>query len=365
LWGFSAQIGPLEKIGGAARFSALSSGANWQTSSTVFLCDHNDIVEQLTTGPLLQRILSGYVHAARVALQGGFSGYFRHAWRFGLFFVFPFLLMGLGFGLSLAAASAPWWLALHPLHCLWSLPIAASFFRFVFFPFSERLHTMHLFADWRLALSVASLDDAALARWLEASTDTLLEALALEADEHLISSHSMGASLAAHVLGMALERKPDVLAGRRVVFATLGGAILQCALLKPAQQLRRRVGAIARAPEVSWLEVQCLTDVVHFYKAPVVALCGHKDAPPAKLSFIRMSRLLSRQHLAKIGHDFLRIHRQYVLHADLRGSFDFALLTTGPFPADLTSDLSKRDFAGLSDGQEATYGAKRASPLAP
>ena len=355
VWGFSAQIGPLQKGRSAAHFSAVSKGANWQTSSTIFICDHNELIEELTAKPVLQRIASGYSNAARVVLQGGLFGYFRHAWRFGLFFIFPFLLMGIGLGLSLAGATMPSWLALHPLHYLWSLPVAAAFFWRLFFPFCEKFYTMHLFADWGLAIGVAGLNDPTLVRWLKDCSDILLEALEIDADEHLISSHSMGSSLAAHVLGMVLERNPDALAGRRVVFATLGGAILQCALLRPATQLRQRVGAISRAPEVSWLEVQCLTDVVNFYKSRVVALCGHPDAPQAGLAFIRMKRLLSPEHYRRIKSDLLRIHRQYVLHADLRGSFDFALLTTGPFPADLASDLSRRDFDSLQKAPDAPY----------
>jgi len=98
---------------------------------------------------------------------------------------------------------------------------------------------------------------------------------------------------------------------------------------------------------VSFLEVQCLTDVIHFYKCDVVSLCGHHDAPQAGLVSIRVKHLLVPERYRRIKRDFLRVHRQYVLHGNMRGSFDFTLLTTGPFPADLTTDLSKRDFGRL------------------
>jgi len=348
LWGFSAEIGPLQKLRSASHFSAVSSGAGWQTSSTIFICDHNSIVEERTSKPIMQRIASGFVNAALIVRNGGLTGYFRHAWRFGVFFIFPFLLVAAGVAASLGLASFPWWSGLSLWNCLWSLPAAWAFFRKLFFPFSERLHTLHLFADWELASDVASLDDPTLTRWLEDCADTMSDALELDADEYLISSHSMGASLATHVLGMVLERSPDALAGRHVVFVTLGGAILQCALLKPAIRLRHRIGAIARAPEISWLEVHCLTDIVHFYKSRVVAICGHADAPQAALLFIRMKHLLSPERYKTIKRDFLRVHRQYVLHGELKGSFDFTLLATGPFPADTLTDLSKRDFSVFS-----------------
>jgi hypothetical protein len=94
--------------------------------------------------------------------------------------------------------------------------------------------------------------------------------------------------------------------------------------------LRSRVGLIARCDSVNWLDVHCLTDAIHFYKVPVVAVCGHGDARPAKMIFIRVKHMLTIEHYKKIKKDFLRVHRQYVLGPDLRAPFDFTLLTAGP-----------------------------------
>ncbi|WP_428425556.1 hypothetical protein [Pararhizobium sp.] len=349
VWGFSTAIDPLSEAAGVPHFAAVCEAQGWRTASTIYLCDHNGLVEKFSDKPIFQRILAGFASFGSVIVQGGLAAYFRHAWRFGLFFLFPFLLMSIGLAGSLAVAALPLWLGFPPWHYLWSLPLAWAFYRYVLLPFSERYLTLHLFADWELAASAARIDGPDLTRWLERQCNTMIEALEEPADEYVISSHSMGSTLAAHVLGMVLERKPDAIAGKRVVFITLGGAILQCALLKLASRLRQRVGAIARAPEVSFLEVQCLTDVIHFYRSAVVSLCGHHDAPQAELMFIRVKHLLAPERYRRIKRDFLRVHRQYVLHADVRGSFDFTLLTTGPFPADLTTDYSKRDFGGFAD----------------
>jgi hypothetical protein len=275
----------------------------------VYLCDHNTLVEKLSGKPILQRLLSGFSSAALVTLYGGATGYFRHAWRFGLFFLFPYLLMSAVVAATLAVATLPFWLDLRPWHYAWSVPLGWVCFQKVFLPFSERFLTLHLFADWELAVAAARLNDPDLATWLEECAARLARALEEPADEYVISSHSMGSTLATHVLGMVIENNPAALSGKRVVFLTLGGAILQCALLAPAKKLRERVGTIARSPEVSFVEVQCLTDIIHFYKCPVVSLCGHPDAPEASRSYIRVKKLLA----------------------------------AGPFPAHLTDDFSKRD----------------------
>jgi len=295
----------------------------------------------------MSQILLGFWSALQIIAYGGTAGYFRHAWRFGLFFIFPFLMMILGFALSATIAAIPIGLELPALHLLWSVAIAAFFFVLVFLPFAERFYTLHLFADWRMSIALARMSDPEFNLWLERCVVAARTALSEPADEYVISSHSMGSSVATHVVGMLIERDPAIFEGKRLVFATLGAAILQCALLRPARKLRLRVGLIARCRNIRWLDVQCLTDAIHFYKVPVVAVCGHRDAPAAKMIFIRVKQMLTTEHYRKIKKDFLRVHRQYVLGPDLQAPFDFTLLTAGPYPASVLSETGYGKMPGL------------------
>lgn len=331
VWGFAADIGPIHRDG--RYFDVASQGATWRTTSRIHIFDHNDIVEQLNGRPLARRLALGFVSAARVVLGSGATAYFRHAWRFGLFFVFPFLLVALAMAASLAIAVYPQWLGLGPWHYPLALVLAHAFFFSIFLPWSDRFHTLHLFSDWEMAVALARLDRPDILAWLEDCAASVRAALSEEADEYVISSHSMGSSVAVHVLGMLLGREPDLLGGKRVVFVTLGGAVLQCALLRPAEVLRARVGVIARTKEISWLDIQCLTDAINFYRSQVVALAGHPDAPQAEIAFIRIRHMLSPERYRRIKRDLLRVHRQYVLDSDRRASFDFSLMTAGPLPA--------------------------------
>ena len=95
IWGYAADVGPSTHMPSTSSFPVASEGTDWQTTTSVHICDHNVLVETLSAGPLHRRIAAGFFSAALVVLQGGCAGYFRHAWRFGLFFVFPFLLMGI------------------------------------------------------------------------------------------------------------------------------------------------------------------------------------------------------------------------------------------------------------------------------
>lgn len=338
-WGLDIELGDLCRQGSAEYFDiSCQTGADY-TDSRFYVFDHDTLVSARNKRPLLRRVVSGYTSACRVVLAGGLTGYFREAWRFGLFFVFPFLFVALSALVSLALATLPLLLRIDALHCLWSVPLALLFFRYGVMPVAARLHVLHLFADWDLAVAMASLDRADVDQWLVARMADVRTALRQEADEYVITSHSMGSNMAAHVIGALIEDEPDLFAGKRVTFVTLGGAILQCALLKPAARLRQRVGLIARSP-ATWLEVQCLTDSVHFYKSRVASLTGHADAPQPRLVFIRVKRMLTAERYRRIRRDFLRIHRQYVLGSEKQSNFDFTLMTAGPLPAATFADFS-------------------------
>lgn len=346
LWGLSAEVGALREDGHCPYFDIEATGGRaskdgaWRTSSRFFVLDHDGIVSRLAQRPLLTRLGRGFRSAAVVVLEGGAFGYFRHAWRFGLFFVFPFLLVVLGLAISLALTTYPAWLGLSVWHYPLGIALGVAFFLKLFLPFSERYFTLHLFSDWEMAVAVARMDEAWIRDWVEASARAARPAFDEDADEYVITSHSMGSSMAVHTIGLLLEREPDLFAGKRVAFVTLGGAILQCGLLRSAKVLRSRVGTIARSRDLSFVEVQCLTDIISFYKSSVTALTGHADVPSPRLIFLRIRNMLEPERYRRIKRDFLRVHRQYVLGSDRRTNFDFGLMTAGPWPATFFADIA-------------------------
>lgn len=348
-WSIRIDAGPLEKGPLGMSFRVDAAGPDWRTECRIHLFDHDDLAGALKSKPLLSRLLGGYCAAARVAWHGGLVGYFRHAWRYGAFFVFPFVLIALGLAATLIVASGPFLLGWPAWNLLWSAPLALLAFLKLFLPAVERIHALHLFAHWQLALPLVHLDDAGVNLLLDKYLVAARAALEGPADEYLVTSHSMGSAFAAHVVGTLVEQEPDIFVGKRVVFASLGSTLLQCALLGPAQVLRRRVGAIARCRAIFWLDVQCLSDIVHFYKAKVVSACGFPLLPQARVLMIRFRYMLRQDHYETIKYDLLRMHRQYVLGTEQRAPFDFALMTAGPLPAE--------EFAG--------FAADRFAPIGP
>lgn len=308
------------------------------TQTALYIHDHNTLISQLRAASLWKQIALGFQAGAGIIREGGALAYFRHAWRFGLFFLFPFLLIALGIAGAALIAALPLLLGVSALFCLLTVPLGYFFFVKGVIPFSERFHTLHLFADWRFALAVGR--DEPIARdWIEAVAAKVLLALQQPSQEVLFVSHSMGASLALAVAGRVLELKPDAFDGRSVSFVTLGGAALQCGLLSSASRLRQSSGVMARHEDVNWFDIQCLTDPIHLYKCHTAKLMGHGDASQPKIVPIRFKHSMSEERYQKNRRNFLRMHRQYVLGSDRKSGFDFTLLTAGPLPAASFAEL--------------------------
>ena len=337
-WGVDYMVGPVIETDAGSRMDVVARYNGQTTRSSIFIQDHNVLISQLRSIAVWKQIVVGFGAGAGIIREGGAHRYLRHAWRFGLFFLFPFLLMAFGLAAAVAIALAPLWIGVSALLCIVSVPLAILFVGKGLMPFSDRFHTLHLFADWRFALHVAH-DDAFARDWIDEKARNVLKALDLPSEEVLVISHSMGASLALAVIARVQELKPDALAGRNVSFVTLGGAALQCGLLSSATRLRASIGQLARDPDVNWFDIQCLTDPIHLYKCHTAQLCGHRDAVQPKIVPIRFKHSLSSERYNKNKRNFLRMHRQYVLGADKKSGFDFTLMTAGPLPAASFAEL--------------------------
>jgi hypothetical protein len=329
-FGFSAQAGELVAGGFAPWFTVTAESDGWRTQTRMHLLDHADIIARQKDRPLAKRIVAGFGAFTETVSQGGLWAYFRNAWRFALFFLFPFLYVAAAMAAALGLASSPLWAGFSPLWLCVSIPVAAFAFLRGFIPFSERLHTLHLFADWELAIALARLADPGVNARIKEMSEALSGVFREDADEHLITSHSMGGAFVLHALGGLLERDPLALAGRRITLVTLGGPGHQVSLLSKATALRRRIGLVLAHPHIEWIDMQCLTDICTFYGARIAHDTGHAGLKEPLVQRIRMKTMITPERYARIKRDFLRVHRQFVLGSDRVSRFDFQVMTAGP-----------------------------------
>jgi hypothetical protein len=293
------------------------------------------------------KLATGYTAFAKVLWWGGLWQYFRHAWRFGGFFLFPFVLMTAGLLATGWLALAPWLLSVNPASFIATIPLALALFKYGFLPLADRLYTTLLFSDWKCAADFASLGDARLNKRIEEMVLAAHQALKNEADEYLIVSHSIGGQSAVQVIGTLLECFPALFDNKKIIFATIGSGLLQSALLRSATKMRARVSAIADHPSFTWFDVQCHTDIVNFYKAEIAKAAGHKGKHQPQTTTIRVRSMLEKARYDRIKYDLMRVHRQYVMGNDKRANFDFPLVCAGPLPSSLFATLKVGHFAPI------------------
>ncbi|MGL4490326.1 MAG: hypothetical protein ACRCU5_12880 [Rhizobiaceae bacterium] len=330
IWNIGIVCRELNPIAGGGAFEVKASGPDWACETHYHVFDLSAHIAGLQSRPLANVITSGFAAFAKVIVFGGTFRYFLHAWRFGLFSVFPFVLMSIGLALAGLVMASPLLFGRALWNVAWSAPLALAFFAYLFMPFAKRFHTKLLFNDWICAVDFATLRDQELNACIAGMVTGARAALREPADEYLIVSHSIGGNAAVHVLGQLIDEEPELLRGKNIVFASLGSGILQSALLAPARVLRHRVGLIAAHKGIFWFDVQCLTDVSHFYKTAVAELCGHDAVRQPTVMTIRIKTMLSTERYARIKRDLLRVHRQYVLGNDVKANYDFALMCAGP-----------------------------------
>ncbi len=332
-FGFSVMTHGLDGNIMAPSFEVSAEGPNWSTKTSIFLLGHQSIIARLKAVPFHIRLLRGYSAALATLWEGAFLRYIIVAWRFALFFLFPFIAMAIGLLCAILVASLPVIFEIHGLHYLWSIPFSAVLFAFLFLPWAERAHIQHLFAHWQLAVKLSRLDDDEVKSLIEDHVAILVDALGRNADEYLISSHSLGGTFAIHALGALIERHPESLQGKSIALVTLAGPGLQSSLMKSAVVLRHRVKTVLTHAGVLWVDFQCLSDLVNFYRGRVARDNGFNEIEEPAIRLIRIKQMVSRERYRRMRWDGLRLHRQFVLGSDKPSCYDFTLLTAGPFSA--------------------------------
>ena len=104
------------------------------------------------------------------------------------------------------------------------------------------------------------------------------------ADELILVGHSTGGGLVLDIAARCLAIDPQFTErSRRTAVLTLGSTALKLGMHPAATAFRGRVQTLIDDPRLEWVDVQCLTDLVNFYKSNPVADMGLtprvKDGP--------------------------------------------------------------------------------------
>jgi hypothetical protein len=93
------------------------------------------------------------------------------------------------------------------------------------------------------------------------------------------------------------------------------------------------VAALAQDGRIGWVEAQCLTDVINFYKtnpASEMGVASRADFPLVRR--VRIKDMLQPDTYKRIKKSFFRVHYQYIFGNTKPYWYDFFQICCGPVP---------------------------------
>jgi hypothetical protein len=306
-----------------AGFTAHASGEGWQTDTEIVLYGLGDLNDAYAERGAVLRTLSGLAALADFVATGTFFRFVGTSWRYGLFFLYPIiLLLAATLVGALVACSLP-----GDREFRWVAGLIA--FVLALWLASAKMHFLLMMDDWACARDIArggSSDIGERIGLIEADVRRRIETA--DADEILLAAHSFGAITAVLALESVLRhRRKPIETG----LLTTGSSLLKVALHPAAEKLRNAVAAIVAGP-VSWIDVQSLTDPINFYGSnPKKALCIGTGKDP-RIIRVRFRNQLGERTYRSIKYNFFRVHRQFVYASEKRTGYSFHAILCGPQP---------------------------------
>lgn len=331
LWETRTEFLSLEKTAeiGSARIRSQSVVQNWQTDANFTFLALDSLVLADFNRPLPWR-LAKYLYAFIGFLISGGWRFFLTAWRFGLYFLYPFLaIVGfsiIGFVVALLMPST---------FGLANAMIGILTFFVVLAIIGKRWSVNHLMDLWSFSFdfirSKRTDADELLDRFAEKIVGQVKDAAY---DEIILIGHSTGGMLILETAARCLRQDP-LFSQRasKVAILTLGSTAMKAGYLRQGKKFRSNVKQLIDDGRMDWVEIQCLTDPINFYKTDPVIEMGLSRPEGRRfplLRAVRMRQMLQPETYRRIKRNLFRVHYQYVFANTERYWYDFYQVCCGP-----------------------------------
>ena len=326
----------------AARWRITTSGPNWQVATTYEFLRWDDIVQSDMARRMPMRMLL----LLRVLLENIFNGtivrVFRAGWRFGLFYLVPYLFVTGLIALPLPAGWSVAWIAtaIAGLPPLLALGLAAAVAVATYVPLRR------LGDRWSiLAMADAWIWFRDWAKGLRPDYENRIDVLARrvitemrrsDADEVVLIGHSGGGTTAIPVVARALSLDPDFAkAAPPFTVLALGTSLPLAALHRPATGVRDAIARVAVEPSLLWIECQARQDACNFQDFDPVSGAGIEVGGGRRnplLWRILFKHLLTKETYQRVRLNIFRMHFQFIMANDRRAPYDYFMFLCGPAP---------------------------------
>jgi hypothetical protein len=342
-WNVTAQVSAMQQMGASEGCWTVTTRApGWQVVTEFMLLDWSDIVRGEMKRPAGRNLYGGFAALADLVRTGTAWRYFKANWRYGIFFLVPFLNVFLFAAVAILAAGYAGATAASALSsAIGGVAAAVAVGAIVFATLmrwpGERWRVGQAMADWNFARDYmlgcrpnvnARLDDFA--------TRIVACARHEDVEEIVVAGHSLGAIVAVDALARAFERDPALgRCGPKLSLLTIGATIPKIALHPRGARLREQVRRLAAEPSLTWAEYQARDDFISFYRFDPVRLAPVDDlhAPGGLIiSRVQIHRMLSEPTLRRFRFNYMRLHYQFVMANEVRTAYDYFMLMCGPAP---------------------------------
>lgn len=355
-WSVSAELGPVsQESAGVTAAPVHYRDAGGETRTDLFFMDYDDVVAAEAARALPVRLMLYLAAFVDYVVSGTVFRFFRANFRFGLFFLYPFLglvlppLLGIlvwdgarglpfpgagiaALGLGLAVAVVPVWL------------LGRRFFLF------------HLMGLWTCGSALLRGRHEVLDRRLSAWAGIVDEKLACDTyDEVAFLGHSLGGGLVLDLCARHARRVAERGGEPRFCVMTVGSTGPMLTMHPAGSGPRNDLACLASHPGIVWADVQSLTDPINFYRCDAMALAGlshdRADAFPY-ISQIRVRAMVDGDIHRRMKWNLFRVHYQFVSANTKRYRYDWPMMCFGSLPvaAVLDGTIALQDFEPSLEG---------------
>lgn len=333
IWGAESTVSTptLSKDERIITWTVATRGANWAANCQYTILRWDDLMAPYVGRSWLGRVLHGYKALGEFIWTGTMRRYFRCNIRYGLFAVYPllllvgFLLIAVVAALGAALLGIPYTAVTVPLIGVATFVLLMRFLGAYFF-------LDFALADWAFAADLCRRDCPGLEALLDQFADEVVDALRdHEVDEVLLSGVSLGAVMMVEALARAFARTPGLdKDARRAAFLTVGSSIMKIGLHPAASELRRKVHRIGAERSLLWVEYQAKVDPINFYKTDPVADLGNPKTGSPIVKKIHIRKMMGDKEYKRAKWSSLHLHRQFVKPNAKRYFYDFYHIGFGP-----------------------------------
>ena len=319
-----------------------TKGAGWQTATRYMFLRWEDIIRQDFVRPAWWKIVNMYCTYFHSILNGIMLRIARAHWRFGLFTLYPFVMMTAWACLGALAGLAATDLLLElgaPIVTARLVGVVAGLgsFASILWLTERKTYLLYLCDDCASTYQFVNRRRPDWEERLETFAGYVVDAVRQsDADEVVIVGHSSGSFLAVEVLDRALTRDPELgRHGPKVALLTVGGNLPIVGFHRQAQWFRDRLRRLAVAPDIAWVDYQSRHDVMNFW--PFDPIAGHgivlgPERRNPQVVAISFRDLWAPGDFSGRRWRFFRAHFQFLMANERLGAaYDYYLICCGPF----------------------------------